>query len=82
MKYYQLCDPLNAEEREQLKIKPPARPTVMARATGEFRVPLPGEWYLSGAIVEAYRNQGLGDVKFHIARLVKVRRSTQWIEVL
>lgn len=24
------------------------------RATGEFRPPLAGEWYLSGAIIEAY----------------------------
>ena len=27
----------------------------MARATGEVRPPKKGEWYLSGAVVEAYR---------------------------
>jgi len=50
--------------------------------TGEFRVPLPGEWYLSGAIPEAYRMPESavtvksdmtpkGETKFHILTLVK-----------
>jgi hypothetical protein len=45
---------------------------VVAVATGEFRCPLAGEWYLSGAIVEAYRAPNTLSTKFHIAELVAV----------
>jgi len=49
------------------------RPKYRAIYTGEFRAPRKGEWFLSGAIVEAYR--ALTDkmtTKYHIAALVKV----------
>lgn len=43
---------------------------MFAEATGELRVPNEGEYYLSGAIPEAYRApRGMQDIR-HIARLV------------
>lgn len=44
---------------------------VKAQYSGEFRQPQGGEWYLSGAIVEAYRASKPLHGDFHIARLVK-----------
>lgn len=42
-----------------------------ARYAGEFRPPRSGEWYLSGAIVEAYRAPNDLSTPFHIATLVR-----------
>jgi hypothetical protein len=51
------------------------RATTRAVATGEFRPPLKGEWYLSGAIVEAYMAPADQSERmvFRIARLVHGR---------
>ena len=38
-----------------------------AVATGEFRQPIPGEYYLSGAIPMAYRCLGKLNGEYHIA---------------
>jgi hypothetical protein len=46
----------------------------MAEITGEYRPPRAGEWYISGAIPEAYRMPGDSTIPQHIARLVRVRR--------
>lgn len=51
---------------------------VKARWTGEFREPRQGEWFLSGAIVEAYRAKANMTTKRHIAKLVKARTLTVW----
>lgn len=49
--------------------------------TGEKRPPRKGEWYLSGAKIEAYRAPNDLTTAFHIARLVpKVRRS-DWTDI-
>lgn len=48
-----------------------------AEDTGECRPPKKGEWYLSGAVVEAYK--ATADYKgesFHIARLVRCVKCT------
>ncbi len=54
------------------------------QATGEFRQPRMGEWYISGAIPEGY--QALNDLpsKYHIGQLVRVRERivTEVIEVI
>lgn len=42
--------------------------------TGEKRTPKKGEWYLSGAIVEAYKAPNDLSTVFHIAKLVKIKR--------
>lgn len=46
------------------------RANTRARATGERRRPKSGEWFLSGAIVEAYRARADMTVERQIARLV------------
>jgi len=63
-------------EREALRLKPEqgVLAHVRAKATGEFREPKAGEWYLSGAIVEAYRAPyDLTNSQYHIAKLVRVK---------
>lgn len=47
------------------------RRDVVAVATGEFRPPRAFEWYLSGAIVEAYKAPNDLSTPFHIAHLVR-----------
>lgn len=42
--------------------------------TGEKRAPKAGEWYLSGAVVEAYKARGDFDSEYLIAKLVRVER--------
>ena len=49
---FPLADPLPESLQDEL---PPGVCTVFARPSGETRPPRKGEWYLSGAIVEAYR---------------------------
>ena len=45
---------------------------IRAVPTGEFRKPLKGEWYLSGAIAEAYQASEDGRYAFQIAQLIVV----------
>lgn len=52
-----------------------------AKATEEFRAPKKGEWYLSGAIVAAYRAPNDLHTGFRIAKLVKVRKVEYYEEV-
>ena len=49
---------------------------VKAVATGEVRPPEAGEWFLSGAIVEAHFAPNNLTAPYRIARLVKVRIET------
>jgi len=44
--------------------------------TGEKRCPKKGEWYLSGAVVEAYRALNNLTTEYHIAKLVAVEEKT------
>lgn len=57
---------------EKMKLE---RLHVRAVPTGEKRCPRKGEWYLSGAIVCAYRAHGDYSSQYHIARLIAVRLS-------
>jgi hypothetical protein len=41
-------------------------------ATGEFRPPYKGEWFLSGSYIEAYRAENDLRSSYHIAKLVVV----------
>lgn len=50
-----------------------------ARWTGEKRPPAKGEYYLSGAMIRAYRSGGLKD-SYYIAELVRVQCKTLCIE--
>jgi hypothetical protein len=46
---------------------------ILAVYAGSYRKPKKGEWYLSGAIVEAYRAEADLDTEYLIAKLVRVR---------
>ena len=80
-KPYPLGDPLTLAECRQLGVRSPGGTitqgahwsTVMAVWTGEKRPPKAGEWYLSGAKIEAYRAPNDFTSEYHIARLV-----TRW----
>lgn len=62
-----------------MKTYPIARPSGLtyggtkAVATGEFRCPKAGEWFLSGAIIEAYQTKNDLRIPYHIARLVQTK---------
>ena len=65
LEFYPLVDfyhgpRLTNEERRDLR----------AVATGEFRAPRRGEWFLSGAIIEAYEAKNDLTTPYHIARIV------------
>jgi len=55
---------------------------VRAVPTGKTRPPKKGEWFLSGAIVEAYRTNNDLSSPYQIARLVKLRRTITVNEVV
>ena len=55
---------------------------VRAISTGEKRAPKAGEWFLSGAIVEAYFAADDLRVKYQIARLVVVEIKTITTETI
>lgn len=57
----------------------PYEPSKRAIWTGEFRPPKKGEWYLSGAIVEAYKAPNDLDTPRHIAKIANVRRKISFI---
>lgn len=88
MKFYPVRDRVNREEREALELPGsgisyhslgmPVK-GVKAIRTGEKRPPKKGEWYLSGAIPEAYRARNDLDTVYYILRLVKVRTETRTI---
>lgn len=73
-KFYPLADSVPVEDRRRLGLPLYAtiRPgTAHAVRTGEFRPPRAGEWYLSGAVVAAYRAPNDLSTSYHIARLVR-----------
>jgi hypothetical protein len=78
--FYPVTDPLTPDDMETLRLTITTglgyRNFVKALWTGEKRAPRKGEWYLSGAVVEAYRAKGDMQTPYHIARLVKVRTVT------
>lgn len=53
------------------------RAVVRARATGEYRNPRGGEWFLSGAIIEAYRATADMSSPYNIAELVPYRQAPE-----
>ena len=55
---------------------------VRAQPTGEKRPPKKGEWYLSGAIIEAWQAPNDLATPFHIARLVRTKRTIDVVEVI
>lgn len=52
-----------------------------ARYAGEFRAPKKDEWFISGAIPQAYRAYNDMTTPYYIARIVKVKMHTYYEEV-
>lgn len=69
-KYFPLADEPSPEDLYNLEV--PDRVGVRAMATGEMRKPRKGEWFLSGAIIEAYRANNDLAIEYKIAKLVVV----------
>ncbi len=78
------CQKLNlkfSDVRQPLvSLGAPAR-DIRAKWTGEKRCPKKGEWYLSGAIVEAYRAPNDLTTPYHIAKLILTETKTITREV-
>jgi hypothetical protein len=69
-KYFPLGDEPNGGELAALRVEDQVG--VRAMATGEFRPPYKGEWFLSGSYIEAYRAENDLRSSYHIAKLVVV----------
>ncbi len=54
------------------------RGPVRAVLTGERRSPRKGEWYLSGAIPEAYYASADLKTEYYICRIHKAAQTTKW----
>lgn len=67
-KYFPLADNPGPEDLAALNLADSVG--VRATATGEFREPRKGEWFLSGSYIEAYRAENDLPAPYHIARLV------------
>lgn len=82
MKFYERADSLTYEERKHFGIDIFSSKTVReqqdikAIRVNEFRAPRRGEWYLSGAIVHAYRAVADLNIEFPIAKLVRTKTET------
>ena len=60
--------------REQNRLGCEKVTNIRAIATGEYRIPKKGEWYLSGAIIEAYfAPEDFVVTPYYIAKLVRTR---------
>ena len=93
-KFYPLADQPRTADLERLDItghnadlgnwRTPFLPGVVglvAKRTGETRIPLAGEWYLSGAEPEAYRMPADGVGDYQIVELVLITGRTVFEEV-
>lgn len=70
MKFYDLVDPIPWKDGK--RIFDPHN--IKAVTTGEFRHPKAGEWYISGAIPQAYcAKSSIHTMMFHIAKLVRTK---------
>ena len=67
-KYFPLADEPSPEDLYNLEVSD--KVGIRAMATGEMREPRKGEWFLSGAIIEAYRAQNDLASEYNIAKLV------------
>lgn len=70
------AEEIETKRRQLLGLSPSHSHDVYAEATGEKRPPKKGEWYLSGAIAEAWRAPNDLTTPYHLARLVRIQRIT------
>ena len=82
MKFYPLADWPTLTEMRKLGFTPAElsgvrqRHDIRAVLTGQRGHPRSGEWYLSGAIPEAYRAPNALTTDYHLLRLVRVKERT------
>lgn len=83
MKFYDIGDFISTEDWNSLGFKKISfdemmgeKRNIKAKPTGEFRCPKKGEWYLSGAIVTAYKAFNDLTTPFHITKLVRTKTVT------
>lgn len=69
-KYFPLADEPTPEDLAVLKVEDSVG--VRAVATGEFRSPRKGEWFLSDSYIEAYRADNDLTAPYNIAKLAYV----------
>lgn len=71
---YPLSDWVTDREKAKLGVAPRQRECdsemIRAMPSGDYRAPKRGEWFLSGAIVSAYKADNDLTTPYHIARLV------------
>ena len=82
MKFYKPADRVTRAEAKSLGVRCVIGHLVKdihAILTGEKRPPVKGEWYLSGAIPEAYRAVEDLSTPYQICKLVKTRTETRTI---
>lgn len=72
---------LKRDKLYPLRESPIMPQNLRARWTGEKRCPRKGEWYLSGAIIGAYKARADLTTKFHIAEIVEVT-TTEIVRVI
>jgi len=80
-KLHRLADRPTPAECTSLGVKNGHGHGLRGALTGEFRIPKKGEWYLSGAIPEAYRAP-TDEMRtpYYILRLVRVEtRTTEYV---
>jgi hypothetical protein len=70
IKYYTLGDVLNTAEVRAAGTKSTFQ--IRAVATGQYRQPKAGEWYVSGAVPTAYRSPSDLSQCYHIVQLVRI----------
>lgn len=85
--YYPVADRVPLAQQKEMDVKTLYLPSVgitskqvMAKPTGEKRPPRKGEWFLSGALVEAYYAPNDLSTSYYIAKLVRVKRVTILVE--
>jgi hypothetical protein len=87
--FYPVMDVIPLDQREALGLSNDAFPLpslgigvkgVSAQWTGEKRCPRRGEWFLSGAVIEAYCAPNDLTSSYHIARLVKTKTVIKTVE--
>lgn len=77
MRFYPLCNFLPETELQRLGAG--SRQNVHAINTGKKRPPLKGEWFLSGAIVGAYRAEEDMSIPYSIAKLVRTETTIKQV---
>lgn len=78
---FPLADPVPTEVLAAARLT--SARNVRAAWTGEIRPPKRGEWYISGAVPEAYRAASDYTRAYHIARLVEIRTTMEivlWLD--